>query len=112
MHVTRPEFCIQLLLRRAQKWTVLIYRHQKNKSETEQKCCVLAGVSALPNVELEGLETAANSGTTGAFPSSPLLSHKNVNTSLTEAANALGASIRLLEEGQVVTRGAVNLRIL
>ena len=64
------------------------------------------------DVELERLEPTANRRTAGALPPGPLLRHQDVDARRADAADALGAGERLLQERDGLARGAVDLGVL
>src|SRR3569833_398830 len=63
-------------------------------------------------VELEGLVAAPDCGTPGTFPSSALLADEDFDSCLAEAADALGAGIRLLQRRHALACRTVDLGVL
>lgn len=70
------------------------------------------GTGHLSNIQLEGLKAAPYRSTAGTLSPGALLAHQDVDAGLAQAAYALSAGVRLLEQGHTLAGGAVDLRVL
>lgn len=72
------------------------------KKERKETC-------SLADIELERLESTANGGASGAFPTGALLGHENLDAGRAETADTFSARIGILQKREALARGAVDL---